>query len=102
MGVDVALENADGAELAPTVSDPTHAFKRSLPHPDDASFACLRFVDPFGDTTFNSLQIPLLIEELRRLQQGGDETLRSFLDEVIRLAEQALAAPHLYLKFYGD
>jgi hypothetical protein len=43
-----------------------------------------------------------LIEELGRLQQGGDETLRSFLDEVIRLAEQALAAPHLYLKFYGD
>lgn len=70
MGFTVALEDEDGVELAPTAGDPKNAFGRSLPHPDDTSFACLRFVDPYGDTTFNNLQIPLLIEEAARARRG--------------------------------
>ena len=26
---------------------------------------CLRFIDPYGDATFNQLQLPLLLRELK-------------------------------------
>ena len=38
-----------------------------LPGVDDTRFACLRFVDPYGDTVFNQLQIPVVLQDLRLL-----------------------------------
>jgi hypothetical protein len=29
--------------------------------------ACLRFIDPYGETLFNTLQMPVLLEELESL-----------------------------------
>ena len=54
---------------------------------------CLRFVDPYGDTTFNQLQIDLLLDELKEL---GAEP------ELIAFVEQARGQMHTYVKFIGD
>lgn len=102
VGVDVALEDEDGQQLD-LVGDPTSALARALPDPRDSAYSCLRFVDRYGDTTFNSIQIPLVIQELTRLQQGANEDTRKVLRQIQELAERALdEGPHLYLKLYGD
>jgi hypothetical protein len=102
MGIDVRVESENGdveAEL-PDVDDLTEGL---LPSFDDSTSPCLRFVDRYGDTTFNGIQLPLLIAELRKVlgTVRDAERLRHGHD-MLRLAEQACSAPHWYLKFYGD
>ena len=64
---------------------------------------CLRFIDQHGDTTFNRLQLPFLIEELDgllNLAEDPDEIkgIRSLL-EFVKKPEDRI---HIYLKFWGD
>src|SRR4051812_29780387 len=33
--------------------------------------ACTRFIDPYGDSVFNQLQLPVLIAELRAMSGNG-------------------------------
>jgi len=100
VGVSAELQDERGARLG-AVLDSKSVLARALPE-GDTSYACLRFIDRYGDTTFNRLQIPLLIEEIHRLRNGAADNLLEILDEVERLAQRALAEPHLYLKFIGD
>jgi hypothetical protein len=64
---------------------------------------CLQFIDPYGDTTFNQLQIPKLIEELEALSLNcqTDEQRRK-LEAVIEFVRKAKGETHTYIKFYGD
>ena len=66
---------------------------------------CLRFIDPYGDTTFNQLQIPVLVSELRSLLESDHcqthEKLREF-EGVVSFIEKARDQVHTYIKFYGD
>jgi hypothetical protein len=65
--------------------------------------ACLRFIDAYGDTTFNQLQIPVLLEELESL--GADRELGDQLPVVralLAFIEQARDQTHTYIKFIGD
>jgi hypothetical protein len=47
-------------DVGQSVDVPAHIF----PHVDDAHFVSLRFIDPYGDTLFNRLQVPVVLEEL--------------------------------------
>jgi len=68
-----------------------------------ADTRCLAFIDPYGDTTFNQLQIPVLIEELRALQVSRLEPeLTSRINSLVQFVESAFAEPHTYIKFVGD
>jgi hypothetical protein len=57
------------------------------------STVCLRFIDPYGDATFNQLQMGQLLDELKEL--GADPELIAFVD-------LAIGQVHTYLKFIGD
>lgn len=63
MGVDLYLEDEEGAKLA-GIPDP-HGYVGCIvslagcEHP-----VCVRFIDLYGDTVFNQIQIPVLIKEL--------------------------------------
>jgi hypothetical protein len=62
---------------------------------------CLRFVDAYGDTTFNPSQVARLEHELESLATGVDdvaEQARSLLSFVRQIQERT----HRYLKFIGD
>jgi hypothetical protein len=61
--ITVVVQDEDGKPLAGDVvwRGPM------LPADDDLGFPCLRFVDPYGDTVFNQIQIPVFLNELRRL-----------------------------------
>ena len=63
----IRLEDERGRPLA-EVGDGGEILHRLLPSQDDRSFVSLRFVDWYGDATFNHLQMPDLINELERLK----------------------------------
>ncbi len=102
MGIDVALETETG-EILEQVFDPKNMLARVLPSYDDRSFYCLRFIDPYGDTVFNQLQIESLLAELKRVRETvQNQEQRALLVQIESLANRCKVEPHLYLKFYGD
>ncbi len=74
-----------------------------LAHPGDPRFSCLRFVDPYGDTVFNRMQLVHLLEDVR-LVRGSDYGTQhtAAIDKVESLIELCQAEPHSYLKLIGD
>jgi len=101
MGIDVRMETEDGRELK-ALLDPQGLVNKLLPDYRDANYSCLRFVDPYGDTTFNQLQMPHLVDELKRVLAGlSDKPLRAQCAALLDLAEAANGKVHTYLKFYG-
>ena len=101
MGFCVILENEDGQGLE-RVEDPLNILHQLLPS-EDASFQCLRFIDWYGDTVFNRLQIKAFINEWDRLTesaQTSDQT--AILMAITELALRCTEEAHLYRRFCGD
>lgn len=63
------------------------------------SFKLLSYLDPYGDTIFNNLQMKDLIEDLQLLKQLENNPL---IEEIIFLAKRCKIEHHTYLVFYGD
>ncbi len=102
MGLNIVLEDEKGTQIG-GVGDPTNILHRILPSSDDVSSRTLRYVDWYGDTVFNRVQMDDVIEELQVLlskAQSHDE--RELLGQILELARKCKNEPHLYLKFYGD
>ncbi len=103
MGIDATLVTEAGETLQ-EVFDPDDLFQQLLPHNDEPTVsACLRFIDPYGDTTFNQLQIPVLINELEsavRSTRSAESKKQG--EKVLELAKKATSEPHYYVKFIGD
>lgn len=99
MGLSVLLQDEDGrteAEFHAPGFDP-----RILDHVPSAS-ACLRFVDPYGDTIFNQLQVPVLEAELRAVRDGAaDRELRTNVEALLAFLRTAHQV-HTYVRIVGD
>ena len=72
MGIDVRLEDENGNEIS-VVFDTTLLVEKLLPPFEDEGSYCLRFIDPYGDTVFNSLQMPIFIKELEQAIKAASE-----------------------------
>ncbi len=102
MGLDVILEWEDGERIE-DVGDPHNLLHRLLPPHDDDSYQCLRFIDWYGDTVFNRLQMTPFLAEWERLYSAAQsEEEKELLRSIETLARRCQSEPHLYLKFYGD
>ncbi len=102
MGIDLQWEDENGTRID-EVLDPQMHISHLVLQIDLTETTCLRFIDPYGDTTFNRLQIPTLIEELKFvLPTVSDGGMKDHLRRVIELAEKSRDRVHTYLKFYGD
>ncbi len=102
MPISAVLTDEDGEELA-RVDDNSNLLHRLLPSPDDRSYQFLRFIDWYGDTVFNQLQMQPFLDEWARLEAAAtipDD--KEFLARIRNLARQGQREPHLYLKFCGD
>ena len=62
-------------------------------------FKLVRYIDPYGDTIFNQLQMDDLISDLEALQEINHS---NDIKKIIDLAIKCKQEPHLYLAFYGD
>jgi hypothetical protein len=70
---------------------------------DDKSYSLLRYINPYGNTVFNQLQMRDFLNEWQRLRAAArvPEEI-ALMDGVENLARECQAEPHLYLKFVGD
>ena len=102
MGVNVYLEIEGGKQIV-TLLDPHGIICRLLPMGDE-HFALLRYVDPYGDTVFNRLQMEQILKELEQLKKsrGRSAEEMEYIRQLEDMARQCQSEPHLYLKFYGD
>lgn len=101
MGFCVILEGED-CEPLEQVEDPENILHQLLPS-EDPSYQYLRFIDWYGDTVFNRLQIQPFLGEWDRLTElvrtPGENAL---LARIRELAIRCSKEPHLYLRFSGD
>lgn len=102
MGLSIALQNENGTPID-MVLDPKNHLHRLLPSHDDESYQCLRFIDWYGHTVFNRLQMPIFLSEWQRVRAKvkSDEEC-DLIDRVEKLAHDCQCEPHLYLRFIGD
>ena len=85
------------------VSDAQGRFARMLATMSLADTVCLRFIDQYGQTIFNSLQLPVLLEELQAVAlASGDEQDRLHLQELVTLVGEAIDGGDDFVTFIGD
>jgi hypothetical protein len=100
--VNVRWQDEDGKRIE-EILDPDMRISHLVLNTDLDGTTCLQFIDPYGDTTFNRLQIPILIEELKSVaNEVRDTDIRDHLLRVVELAEKSRDEVHTYLKFIGD
>jgi len=66
---------------------------------DLSNFKLLCYLDKYGDTIFNHLQMKDLINDLKNLKILE---INPLIDEIIKLAIKCKEGTHIYLVFYGD
>ena len=85
------------------IHDPANVLGRVLPRLPGEEFSQLPYIDPYGDTLFNRLQMEPFLAEWSLLPRTGlSERDITVLDAVERLAKVCKNDIHLYLKFVGD
>lgn len=101
MGIDVRLENEAGDEVE-TLLDYEDSLEKIILECERKRSPTLRFIDAYGNTVFNRLQVPYLIREVELARERlRDQTARDFADDLLALAKRCRAEVNTYLKFYG-
>lgn len=102
MGIDVRVETESG-EVQDEVLDDGNLTEKLLPEREDATSPCLRFVDPFGDTLFNQIQIPLVVKELEKRLRGSIKTeAKAHCEAILKAVKAAAGEAHTYVRFSGE
>ena len=102
MGVDVTLEDENG-DVLEKLEDSGNCLAKLKAHVVTGCSRYLAYIDEYGDTTFNHLQVPQLLEELMEIPKDAlDAQARQFLEQLSGLAEKCVPEVHTYLKFCGD
>ncbi len=102
MGINARIESETGEQIQELL-DLHGLVEKLLPDFNDETSICLRFVDPYGDTTFNQGQLPVFIRELTSAIKAADEPdVKAHGQKLLGLAKKANGQVHTYLKFYGD
>lgn len=80
------------------ISSLSNEFDMELSNGEE-KFRLLCYLDAYGDTFFNRLQMDDLIKDLQILKL---KEVNPILDEIKILAERCKKEEHTYLAFYGD
>lgn len=103
MPITVLLQDENGGHICEAVTDHGNCIAMCLPPVTDASYACVRFIDAYGDTVLNHLQAAAMIGEWDRLEPCFTERDSATIWNDIRgLIVRCSQEPHTYLKFVGD
>ena len=99
MSIDVEIQDEEGRTISrydgPTLGLP---FVKLAP----AEGACMRFIDPCGDVSFNQAQIEVLKGELRFAAKRTEDSRRLSELEALSSFVEGATGVHVYLKFIGD
>ncbi|MFI0796689.1 hypothetical protein ACH4OY_28975 [Micromonospora rubida] len=95
----VRLRGESPAEEVAATGDDTGTLVRIIASLDPARYPYLAYVDPFGLTVFNRLQMDVVVPELVQLKtEEGAGQIGSVINQVIQFATQCRDEVHLYLK----
>ena len=102
MGFNVELQDELGGRID-GVDDPRCLLHTLLPEPGDDEYPFLGSIDPYGDTTFNNLQMRRFLKEWAAVsQKAGTAEEQGLVASVESLARRCRDEVHVYLKFIGD
>jgi len=102
LGLIIKLEGERGDVLA-SIADTNNYLGPLLPLDEGSPSALLKYIDLYGDTTFNQLQMADFLDEWSRLYSlATSDAERKMLRAVENLGRKCASEAHLYLKFYGD
>jgi len=102
MPMTIRLQDESG-EVIDEVHDTKGILVSRFPLLTDQSYHCLRFIDPYGDTYFNRIQIDAYLSEWDRLLgKVAEKEIKDLYMRIKALAQRCQQEPHLYLKFVGD
>ena len=73
----------------------------SLKTYQNSDYPFLSTIDPYSYTLYNSLQVPLLVEELQKLASEDEDTeLKVAVEKLIEYLEAV--SVHCFIRFIGD
>lgn len=102
MPMKISLKNEAG-QVIDSVTDTKKALRKLLPNFDNKEYCCLRFIDPYGDTIFNNLQMMIFLDEWNQLLEKAEhQEEKEIMLQIKDLAARCQAGTHLYLWFLGD
>ena len=99
MAINVEWQDERGAILA-RYEGPS--FTLTLVERADPASNCMRFIDPYGNTTFNQQQLPVLVQELEALETQTTDGQREVIRALLTFLRPAQDQVHTYIKFIGD
>ena len=103
MGIDAQLVDERG-KIEAEILDPLDLLNKLMAAiPEWETTHCIQYIDPYGDTVFNRLQMECFLDEWRNVENlapSPDEKLQ--LGEIRILGVRCKNSAHLYLKFVGD
>lgn len=102
MGFNIELQDELGGRID-GVDDPQNLLKTLLPITGDDAYPFLGSLDPYGDTSFNGLQMQRFLTEWATVSdkaKTGEE--QALIAAVESLAQRCRDGLHVYLKFIGD
>ena len=103
MSIEVVLQDEKYNAVSEMIHDPGGVIVNCLPNHTDASYSCVRFIDPYGDTIFNRLQAVAMIAEWDSLEASfRQKDAGTLWADVRALIVRCSQEPHLYLRFVGD
>lgn len=98
MGWTVIIEDEDGNAIK---TMPDEFVLSDVEVLNNKDFKVLKYLDPFGDTTFNALMLADLLNDLIELKELLP-TEQAQINTVIAYARDCKEYVHTYLNFYGD
>jgi hypothetical protein len=100
MGIDVILRQENREDIA-SVGDPRWVLSRAVTNGRFSKTQLLKYLVPWGDAVFNSVQAQDLVDDIRLVSAGNIEpSLKEHLLEVKTLVERL--ETRSYLWFIGD
>ncbi|MGP0017616.1 MAG: hypothetical protein ACLPHP_03525 [Candidatus Sulfotelmatobacter sp.] len=103
MPIKVALQTIDNKKLEQIVPNALETVINDWLPFGDSAYPMLQYIDEYGNTIFNGLQMRGFLAEWDRLTQTlADPKQRKIALDIRRLAEECQRKPHNYLRFIGD
>lgn len=93
------IKEDENGSIVKALSTPFRLLENS--NLDLKKFQILKYLDPYGNTVFNSLMFRDLISDLNLLKTTYLVD-KGQVDEIINLTNECINDVHTYLKFYGD
>ena len=98
MGLTITLEGENGNNIYSISEALNYSFLEKI---DFSKYKLIKYLDSYGDTVFNHLQMEDLITDFALLEKEIINQ-KELIKEIIQLAQRCKDGIHTYLKFYGD